>query len=277
MIEEFHYQVPWRTSSAHPGRHASLYSGGEHEFHGHAPLLSRPEPHNIDVHASLLDPFQQFVVRTFRQRGVITVNLIADLSASMGFHNKMETLARFTELAAFSAYRSGDYFAFMGCGRELIPQLYLPPRWYKGGAPELAEQLRSYLPAAPDCRGLLNMADYCPRHRSLIFLISDFHFPLRETAEIFDSLLKHDVIPVILWHPEEYQNLPEWGLVRLQDPETRRDRQLLMRPALKQKIVDGFAAKREQLKHLSLRYGRQPFFLNEAFQADQITRYFYEQ
>ena len=277
MIEEFHYQVPWRTSSAHPGRHASLHSGGEHEFYGHAPLLSRPEPHNIDVHASLLDPFQQFVVRTFRQRGVITVSLVADLSASMGFHNKMETLARFTELAAFSAYRSGDYFAFMGCGRDLIPELQLPPRWHKGGAPELAGQLRAYGPDAPDSRSLLNVADYCPRHRSLIFLISDFHFPLSETAEIFDSLLKHDVIPVVLWHPEEYESLPEWGLVRLQDPETGQDRQLLMRPALKQKIVDGFAAKREQLRHLSMRYGRQPFFLNEAFQADQITRYFYEQ
>lgn len=277
MIEEFHYQVPWRTSSAHPGRHASRQSGGEHEFHGHAPLLSRPEPHNIDVHASLLDPFQQFMVRTFRQRGIITVTLAADLSASMGFHNKMETLARFTELAAFSAYRSGDYFAFMGCGRDLIPELHLPPRWYKGGAPELAGQLRAHRPDALDSRGLLNVADYCPRHRSLIFLISDFHFPLPETAEIFDSLLKHDVIPVVLWHPEEYESLPEWGLVRLQDPETGQDRQLLMRPALKQKIIDRFADKREQLRHLCMRYGRQPFFLTEAFQADQITRYFYEQ
>ena len=277
MIEEFHYQVPWRTRSAHPGHHASLHSGGEHEFHGHAPLLSRPEPHNIDVHASLLDPFQQFVVRTFRQRGVITVNLIADLSASMGFHNKMETLARFTELVAFSAYRNGDYFAFVGCGRDLVPELHLPPRWYKGGAPELVAQLRGYRPDASDCKSLLDIAEYCPRQRSLIFLVSDFHFPLDETAEILDALLKHDVIPVVLWHPEEYENLPEWGLLRVLDPETGHDRQLLMRPALKQRIIDRFAAKSEQLKQLCLRYGRQPFFLSEGFQSDQLTRYFYEQ
>lgn len=276
MIEEFHYQVPWRTSRAHPGRHASLHSGGEHEFHGHAPLLSRPEPHNIDVHASLLDPFQQFMVRTFRQRGLITVYLIADLSASMGFHSKMATLARFTELTAFSAYRSGDHFAFMGCGRDLIPEFHLPARWYKGGAPELAGRLRSYRPDAQDCRGLLNMAEYCSRHRSLIFLVSDFHFPISEAAAIFDSLLKHDVIPVVLWHPQEYQALPEWGLIRLQDPETGEARQLLMRPALKQRIIERFAAKQERLRHLSIRYGRQPFFLNEAFQADPLTRYFYE-
>jgi len=69
-------------------------------------------------------------------------------------------------------------------------------------------------------------------------MLNNFHFPLHEAAEIFDSLLKHDVIPVVLWHPEEYKNLPEWGLIRLQDPETGQVRQLLMRPALKQKIVE---------------------------------------
>ena len=114
MLEEFHYQILWRTGSAHPGRHASHHSGGEHEFHGHAPLYSRPEAHNIDVHASLLDPFQQFVVRTFRQLGIINVNLIADLSASMGFHNKMQTMARYTYLVACSVNRSGYHIAIMG-------------------------------------------------------------------------------------------------------------------------------------------------------------------
>lgn len=276
MIEEFHYQLPWRTGSAHPGRHASHHSGGEHEFHGHAPLFSRPEAHNIDVHASLLDPFQQFMVRTFRQRSLITVNLIADLSASMGFNNKMATLARFAELTAFSAYRSGDHFAFMGCGEEQVPEIYWPPRWYKGGTPDLAEQLLAYNPVATHAGSLLTIAELCPRQRSLIFLVSDFHFPLHDAALILDLLLKHDVIPVVLWHPQEYEELPDWGLVRLQDPETGKDRQLFMRPGLKQKIINHFTEKREQLKHLFTRYGRQPLFISEAVEADQITRYFYE-
>ena len=165
----------------------------------------------------------------------------------------------------------------MGCGQDLVPELYLPPRWYKGGTPGLADQLRRYRPDAPHCRSLAVIADHCPRHRSLIFLVSDFHFPLRDTVEIFDSLLKHDVVPVVLWHPQEYQNLPNRGLVSLRDPETGEVKQLLMRPALKQKIIDSFTAKRERLKRLFMRYGRQPFFITEAFQADQMTRYFYEQ
>lgn len=277
MLEEFHYQLPWRTASAHPGRHAGKHSGGEHEFHGHAPLIARPEAHNIDIHASLLDPFGQFMVRTFRQRGLISVNIIADLSASMGFHGKMKTLARFTELTAYSAYRSGDHFGFFGCGQDLLPDFHLPPRWYKGSAAELVDRLAQFDPGDSHCRSLLSIAEHCPRHRSLIFLVSDFYFPLHETAEVFDSLLKHDVIPVVLWHPQEYRNLPEWGLVRLEDPETGKDRQLLMRPTLKRKIIAAFETRQERLKHLFTRYGRQPFFLDNAFQADQLTRYFYEQ
>ncbi|MGR9099706.1 MAG: DUF58 domain-containing protein, partial [Gammaproteobacteria bacterium] len=125
MIEEFHYRIAWRTGSAHPGRHLSSQTGGEQEFYGHAPLINRPEPHNLDVHASLLDPFQQYVVRTFRQRGVINVNLVADLSASMNFGGKMRILADFTEKTAFSAYRSGDNFAFVGCDEKFREEFYL--------------------------------------------------------------------------------------------------------------------------------------------------------
>lgn len=276
MTEEFHYQVPWRTNSAHPGHHLSSQTGGEQEFYGHAPLISRPEPHNLDIHATLLDPFQQFKVRTFRQRGVIHVNLIADLSASMAFHNKMALMADFTEKAAYSAYRTGDFFAFFGCDEQIRPDFYRPSRWYKGGLPELAEQLRTCRPSGLHCQSALDIHDYLPRHRSLIFFISDFHFPMRDIELIFDSLSKHDVVPIILWHPQEYESLPRRGLIRYHDAETGRDRHLWMRASLREKIKRHFDSRRKQLTHLFMRYGRQPFFIDESFQPDQMTRYFYE-
>ncbi len=277
MIEEFHYQVSWRSRSALPGSHRSTQAGGEQEFYGHAPLVSRPEAHNLDIHASLLDPFQQYVVRTFRQRGIIDVALIADLSASMAFADKMQLLADFTQSAAYSAYRTGDNFCFYGCDTALRSEFYLPPRWYKGGTPELAEQLRSFLPRASDCQSISRMHEYLPHRRCLAFFISDFHFPLHIIAQMFDALVKHDVIPIVLWNTHEYENLPQWGLVRLHDAETGQDRHLLMRPAFKEKIKQHFISRRSQLRHLFMRYGRQPFFISGQFQADRLTRYFYEQ
>lgn len=133
--------------------HSSSQSGGEQEFYGHAPLMARPEAHNIDVHASLLDPFGQFVVRTFKQR-------------------------------------------------------------------------------------------------SLVLLLSDFHFPLPEITRMMDALLKHDFVPVVLWQERECDAFPDWGLLRLRDLESGQNRPLLMRPSLKAKIRRQFIERRQQLRHI---------------------------
>ena len=85
MIEEFHYTIPWRASSPHPGAHASSQLGGGDEFAGLVPFASSPNPRNLDIRASLSDPFGQLAVRTFRQRSNIPVAVLADVSASMGF------------------------------------------------------------------------------------------------------------------------------------------------------------------------------------------------
>jgi len=277
MSEEFHYRIPWRSSSAHPGLHRSSQSGSEQEFQGHALLMSHPEPHNIDIHASLHDPFGQFVVRTYRQRGIINVNLIADLSASMGFHNKMQVLADLTAATAFSSYRSGDHFGFYGCDEQLREDFHLPNHWYKGGTPELAAQLRYFEPTGKHCFAIDRTLDFLPRQKSLTFLVSDFHFQISEIVRIMDNLSAHDVIPIVLWQYQEYENLPQWGLIRFLDPETRRSRNMLMRPALKAKIIDSFVRRKTRLTHLFMQYGRQPFFICDKFKADHLTRYFYEQ
>ncbi len=277
MIEEFHYHIPWRTNNAHPGRHASNQSGSEQEFHSHAPLMSRPEARNIDVHASLLDPFGQFVVRTYRQRSSINVNLIADLSASMNFQNKMQLLGDFCESLAFSAYRSGDHFGFFGCNEQLQEEFHYPNRWYKGGLPQLSAKLRSYHPDGHNCYGIQNSLEFLPRQRSLVFLVSDFHFPMAELTDTLEKLIKHDVIPIVLRHPLEYQQLPEWGLFRYQDNETGQSRHLFMRPTLKQNIISQFEQKQQQLQHQLSQYGRRAFFIRDHFNPDQMTRYFYEQ
>lgn len=276
-MQEFHYQVPWRTHNALPGWHSSTQTGGEHEFYGHMPLMSRPEAHNLDIHASLLDPFQQYQVRTFRQRSMIHIVVIADLSASMAYPGKVDAIADFTTKASYSAYRIGDYFSFYGCDENLRHDFFLPPRWYKGGVIEFAATLKQFRPKGKNCLSISKLYEYLPRHKSLIFFISDFHFSLSEIQSMFDSLAKHDVIPIVLWDDAEFDNLPDWGMLRLYDAEAGYDRHLFMRPALKRRIRQNFSNRREQLKHLFSYYGRQPFFTSGTLQTDRLTRYFYEQ
>ena len=275
-LEEFHYQVSWRSHSAVPGHHYSAQSGGGYEFHGHAPLISHPDPRNIDVHASLNDPFGQFVVRIFRQRSSIPVFVIADLSASMAFKgnaDKRETLARFCAYTAYSAFRTGDPFGFVGCGAQVHSAFHIPLRWYKSIAAELWKRLRDHIPTARSANGLLEAAPMIGRKKSLVFLVSDFHFPIDTTHRLMQTLENHDVVPIVLWDSRE-QDQPDWGIIRYQDPETGKSRCLFMRPALRKRIQDAFEQRRVSIVNLCMQFGREPFFIQDTFDPEQMTEYF---
>jgi hypothetical protein len=275
-LVEFHYQVSWRSHSASPGHHYSTQSGGGFEFHGHAPLISHPDPRNLDIHASLHDPFGQFVVRTFRQRSSIPVYVVADLSASMAFRgtrNKHETLAWFSACTAYSAFRTGDPFGFIGCGKQIDSNIYIPLRWYKSIAEELWHRLKNHIPNDRSANGLLETAPLIGRKKSLVFLVSDFHFPLATLKQLLQNLERHDVVPVVLWDSQE-ENHPEWGIIRFNDPESGRSRCLIMRPGLRERIRVAFRHRRDALIELCTRFGREPFFVMDAFDPEDLTYYF---
>ena len=96
MSEDFFYSIPWRATSPHPGAHASALKGGTDEFAGLVNLMANPQARHIDVRASLQNPLGQWMVRSFRQRSSIQVQVIADFSGSMGYRglsDKRETLS----------------------------------------------------------------------------------------------------------------------------------------------------------------------------------------
>lgn len=278
MIAEFHYAVGWRPAGAHPGSHPSGQRGGGDEFAGYVPFLSHPDPRHLDVRASLHDPFGQPMVRSFRQRSSVPVFVVADLSASMGFRGtgaKQENLARFAASACHSAYRSGDPFGFIGCDETLRTDLLLPLRFHKGAAPELYHRLSRLSLRGRSATALQFAAQHLGRQRALVFLVSDFHLPPARLDTLLGNLVRHDVVPLVLWDSAEYERLPGFGLACVEDPETGERRRLFMRPGLREKFREGFEKRREALIRLCTRFGREPFFLVDAFDAEALTRYFY--
>lgn len=277
MIEEFHYTIPWRAASPHPGAHASRQLGGGDEFAGLVPFASSPNARQIDIRASLSDPFGQLAVRTFRQRSNIPVVVLADLSASMGYRgtgSKPELVARFAASAAWSAYRHGDRFGFIGGDERVREELLIPTRLHKGGTPELYEQLLAFPRAGRGITGLMAAAERLGRQRTLVFLVSDCHYPLEQLEALLATLTRHDVVPVVVWDSAEYEQLPAFGLVLIEDPETGQQRRLFMRPYLRERFRAGFAQRRDALAQLFRQHGRSPFFLIDRFDADALTRYF---
>jgi uncharacterized protein (DUF58 family) len=277
LISEFHYAVGWRAPGAHPGTHRSGQRGGGYEFAGHVPFIAHPDPRHLDLRASLNDPFGQLRVRTFRQRSAIPVFVVADLSASLSFRgtaNKLENLARFTASAAYSAYRSGDPFGFIGCDEAIRWGLTLPLRFHKGAAPDLYERLRAFTPTGRSAEALHQAVAQLGRQRALVFLVSDFHFPLEWLDRLLGTLARHDVVPVVLWDSAEFERLPAFGLVHVEDPETGERRRLFMRPALREKFRQAFERRREALVQRCTQRGREPFFILDRFEAEALTRYF---
>ena len=67
---------------------------------------------------------------------------------------------------------------------------------------------------------LEHAARFVGTRRALIFLVSDFHFPLPLCERVMSSLAYHDVVPVVVWDRHEFERLPDFGLVRMTDPES---------------------------------------------------------
>lgn len=272
-MREFHYRIPWLAANSRPGHHPSAAVGGGFEFRGHVPLLAAPDPRRLDIRASLRDPRGDWQVRSYRQRSAVPVVLVADLSASMGFagrRRKLDVLADLAESCAYSAYRTGDLFGFVGCDdgvREV-----LPPAFARGAGAALAARLRE-LALGRGAAGLKSAARLL-RRRSLVLLASDFHFPLGQVAEILASFAGHALVPLVLW--DDAESAPSgFGLATVRDAETGAERTLLLRPALAERLRGEFERRRAAIADLCLAHGTRPLFLDGAFDADALTEYFF--
>jgi uncharacterized protein (DUF58 family) len=224
----------------------------------------------------MLNPFGDFKVRLYQQPSMLDVYMLADLSASMAYQGqypKPQIIAEALRSIAASVASAGDSFGFLGCGSNI------DARWRKPASRDIStiESLAISLRTASyqgGNAGLLQAPEYLPKRRALVFLLSDFHIPLKRLAQLLLALSGHDVVPLVVWSQAEYANLPQWGLLNYQDMELGVSRTLLMRPALKQKIQQAFAQRRAQLQSCFRRLGSEPIFITKSYQAGQLAQYF---
>jgi uncharacterized protein (DUF58 family) len=272
MTESLFYRLPWQSSSVYPGAHPGQMIGAGQLFKSHEPLIASPDPRRIDLRASVLDPFFGYRVRVYQQQSTVNVYVLADLSASMGYADKQQTLLQFLLTAANSAFTYGDKFGFIGCTERIEHRWLLPACQHLERVSALAKQLE-HLTFTGSANGLQNAAAFLPAERSLVFLLSDCHFPLPQLRTVLGSLQGHDVIPLVLWNQDEYAALPNWGLVAFQDMESNATRTLFMRPALRQKIIAAYQQRRDDLKNVFRAFGSEPLFITEGYSTQTVNRH----
>lgn len=278
-IQEFSYHIAWRSHSRRPGRHKSNQRGMGMEFRGHTTLLSYPDPRRIDIRQTIRDPMEQVHVRIFNQKSVTPVFVLCDLSGSMQFgstHKKIEIAADITQSVAQSATRNRDLVGFIGFDDVVREDWLCTLSTRPHTTIEMAEKLRSYVPAQVGSRGVLETVSLLPRERSLIFMVSDFHMPISDLEESLVLMQRHHIVPVVLWDSSEYADLPDFGITNVTDPETGAKRTLFLRKEYKAKILKHFADRRKLIENLFLRFDMQPFFVENNFDASQLSEYFHQ-
>lgn len=277
--KEFSYQAGWRSRGRHPGRHASAQRGLGMEFRGHAPLIAYPDPRRIDLRQTLRDPFEQVWVRIFNQKSAIPVFVVCDLSGSMGFSGqmrKLEIAANIAASAAWSAYRVNDPFGFIGFDETVREDWLFASTTKVHGAFELTERLAAYHPGHVGAQGLEQVSRFLSRERALVLLVSDFHLPLDTLEASLGTFIRHHVVPLVLWDAAEYRSLPEFGIASVTDSESGARRTLFLRKHLRERILEAFQQRREALRRVFMSLDMPPLFIEQGFEADDLTEYFYQ-
>jgi hypothetical protein len=277
MTAEFHYRARFPARSFLPGHHAARVRGGGIEVAALVPLERARDPRRLDWQASLRDPFQGWWVREHHQRSSLNVLLLADVSASMAFTgrgDKRQVVLDFAEALRYSAARTGDSYGQLAFDGALLPGLMLRPTRGRQAAAAALAALAGHAFAGRGAGGLPAAAEQLPRQPALVFLLSDFYFPVPQLDQVLARLAPHDVVPVWLRDPAELEALPAYGLVELRDAESGRARTLWMRPALRRRWTERMQAHRGQVQACLARHQRVPLCLEDRFDADQVTGYF---
>lgn len=164
-------------------------------------------------------------IKRYAEERELTILFLVDVSGSQGYgsgeRSKMELAAEVTALLALTAIRNQDKIGLILFSDKIVS--YIPPRKGRDSVMRLVREVLAAEDGAEggtDIAAALKFLNGVQKRRAVVFLVSDFLTP----AENYERLLRatarhHDVICVPVSDPAE-SNLPDVGLVELEDPET---------------------------------------------------------
>jgi uncharacterized protein (DUF58 family) len=276
---EFHYRLPQRVGGWRPGSHRGSSLGAGQEFVSHLRLYDRPDPRRLDLRASLRNIQQDWLVRVNHQHASIPVHAVVDVSTSMSFgsgKSKLEIAADFIEALGRSAFRVGDALGMLAFDTRERTDLFVPALVSRGMGDTMAQLLRRARGSSGDATGLQDAIQSLAGRRGLVFLVSDFHWPLRGMSVALDSLVRSFVVPIVIWDPAEIEPPAHGGLALLRDVESGAQRTLWMRPKMRQKWRESTAARTNELRAFFVARGMRPFHIIGRFDNDAMSKYFFE-
>lgn len=276
-VQPFFYQVPWRSASVHTGEHLGLQRGPGDEFSKHVSLVDYPDARRLDLRQTLRDPYEQIQVRVFKQEASTPLYAVCDLSSSMQFEGhgrKQDTAQAIMASIACSAHENSDLFGMVCYDHAVIPQLSMAPSHHAHQSFATIAQLQTFQNVRKDGCGITEAAGWLGQQKGLVFWISDFHLPLPLIEQGLNLMSNHQLVPMVLWDPQEYQRLPRFGFGNLEDPETGQQKTIFFRQAIRTQFVEKFEQRKQALDQLFARFDIRPLYVPGQFEAALLSDYF---
>ena len=250
------------------GDYHSTFKGQGVEFDEVRPYTPGDDVRTIDwnVTAKTGLPY----IKRFSEERELTILFLVDVSGSQGYgsvrRSKMELAAEVTALLALTAIRNQDKIGLILFSDQIVK--YIPPR---KGRDSVMRLVREVLAAEDDAKGGTNIAEALKflnsvqKRRAVVFLVSDFLGGGTGTTGTsgtagFEKLLRatsrhHDMVCVPVSDPAE-RELPDVGLVELEDPETG---ELVLvdtsSAAVRKRFAAAASEENEELKRFFLKTG----------------------
>jgi uncharacterized protein (DUF58 family) len=276
---EFHYRLPRRSGGWRPGSHPGSSLGAGHEFISHVSLYDRPDPRRLDLRASLREVRGDWLVRVNRQRVSVPVYAIVDVSASMSFgfpKSKLQVVADFVTALGDSTFRVGDALGMLAFDAHERSDLFVPALLSRGTGEVMASMLTSCAGTAGSSEGLEEAALHVAGRQGLIFIASDFHWPLDRLDTVLDLLAHCYVVPLVIWDPTEIQPPKHDGLMPLRDVESGSRSTVWLRPRMRERWQEAVEQRRAELNKLFAARGIRPFYISGEFDGEALSDYFFE-
>ena len=210
------------------GDYHSTFKGQGVEFDEVRPYVPGDDVRTIDwnVTAKTGLPY----IKRFSEERELTILFMVDVSGSQGYgsvrRSKMELAAEVTALLALTAIRNQDKIGLILFSDEIVK--YIPPRKGRDSVMRLVREVLAAEDSATggtDIAAALKFLNSVQKRRAVVFLVSDFLLSsVKPQTSSFEQLLRatarhHDMVCVPVSDPAE-QELPDVGLVELEDPET---------------------------------------------------------
>ena len=210
------------------GDYHSTFKGQGVEFDEVRPYVPGDDVRTIDwnVTAKTGLPY----IQRFSEERELTILFMVDVSGSQGYgsvrRSKMELAAEVTALLALTAIRNQDKIGLILFSDEIVK--YIPPRKGRDSVMRLVREVLAAEDSATggtDIAAALKFLNSVQKRRAVVFLVSDFLLSsVKPQTSSFEQLLRatarhHDMVCVPVSDPAE-QELPDVGLVELEDPET---------------------------------------------------------